>query len=97
MPTGGIVVVEGVSSYRASLADAYDLAVWVETPRATCLKRGLERDGDAALGLWQRWMADEDHYVDTEHPKQRAAVVVDGAPTVSHDPDVEFVALPWLS
>jgi uridine kinase len=36
---GGTVVVEGVSSYRITLADAYDLAVWVQSPRDTCLRR----------------------------------------------------------
>jgi len=92
---GGVVVVEGVSSLRVGLADTYDLAVWIQTPRETCLERGLERDGQAALGRWQRWMADEDLYVGAEHPEERAAVVVDGAPTVPHDPEVDFVALPW--
>ena len=97
IPPGGTVVVEGVSSYRVLLCDAYDLAAWVQTPRETCLRRGLERDGQAALALWQRWMAEEDAYVEAEHPDERAAVVVDGAPTVAHDRDVEFVALRWLS
>jgi uridine kinase len=92
---GGVVVVEGVSSFRIALADAYDLAVWVQTPRETCLERGLERDAEAALGRWQRWMADEDRYGEAEHPEQRAAAVVDGAPAVPHDPEVDFVALRW--
>jgi uridine kinase len=95
VPSGGTVVVEGVSSYRISLADAYDLAVWVQSPRETCLRRGLERDVQGALGLWQRWMAEEDAYVEAEHPDARAAVVADGAPTIAHDPEVEFVALRW--
>jgi uridine kinase len=94
---GGIVVVEGVSSYRTSLAGAYDLALWVQTPREICLRRGLERDGKAALALWQRWMAEEDGYVAMERPDERAAIVVDGAPSVAHDPDVEFFALRWPS
>jgi uridine kinase len=90
---GGVTVVEGVSSYRLSLADAYDLAVWVQAPREVCLARGLERDGQGALALWQKWMAEEDEYVNREHPERRAAVVVDGAPTLPHDREVEFVAL----
>jgi uridine kinase len=90
---GGVVIVEGVSSCRLVLADAYDVALWVQTPREVCLARGLERDGQEALGLWQKWMADEDAYVEREHPERRAAVVVDGAPAVPHDPKVEFVAL----
>jgi uridine kinase len=97
IPPGGVMVVEGVSCSRLSLADAYDLAVWVHAPRELCLARGLERDGQAALGLWQKWMADEDDYVDREGPERRAAVVVDGAPTLPHDRDVEFVAVRWPS
>ena len=92
---GGTVVVEGVSSYRLSLSDAYDLAVWVQSPRETCLRRGLERDGQAARPLWERWMAEEDVYFEEEHPDARAALVVDGAPVVAHDPEIEFVALRW--
>ena len=97
IPPGGTVVVEGVWSSRVTLADAYDVAVWVQSPRETCLRRGLERDGQAALALWQRWMAEEDEYIEAEHPEGRAAIVVDGAPTVEHDPDVQFVALRWPS
>jgi uridine kinase len=92
---GGVVVLEGVSSYRLSLADAYDLAIWVGAPREVCLARGLERDGQSALPLWQKWMAEEDEYVDREHPESRAGLVVDGAPTLRHDREVEFVALRW--
>jgi uridine kinase len=97
VPPGGTVVVEGVSSYRLSLSDAYDLAVWVQSPRETCLRRGLERDGQAALPLWQRWMTEEDAYFEAEHPDVRAAVIVDGAPTVAHDPETEFIAPRWPS
>jgi uridine kinase len=93
----GVVVVEGVSSYRLTLADAYDLAVWVQTPREKCLERGLVRDGEVALGRWQKWMADEDDYVKGEHPERRAGVVVDGAPIVPHVSEVEFVAMRWPS
>jgi uridine kinase len=95
VPAGGTVVVEGVSSYRLSLSDAYDLAVWVESPRETCLRRGLERDGQGALAVWERWMVEEDAYVAAELPDERAAGVVDGAPTVAHAPGIEFVALRW--
>jgi uridine kinase len=97
IPSGGVVVVEGVSSYRLMLADAYDVAVWVSAPRDTCFQRGLERDGQSALALWQRWMAEEDDYIDREHPEDRAALVVDGCPAVPHDHEVEFVVLRWRS
>ena len=90
---GGVVVIEGVSSLRLSVAHIYDLAVWVQTPRDVCLRRGLERDGESALPLWEKWMDEEDSYVERERPDERADVVVDGDPIEPHDREIEFIAV----
>jgi uridine kinase len=52
--------------------------VWVKTPRQERLLRGLERDGQDALGLWREWMAREDEYIAAERPQERAELVVSG-------------------
>jgi uridine kinase len=90
---GGLVVVEGVSSLRRELGRPWDLSVWVEAPRSVCLRRGLERDGQDAEPLWRQWLAAEDAYVDRDDPRGVADLIVDGAPELDHDPDVEFVVI----
>jgi uridine kinase len=76
---GGIVVIEGVAALDRRLRDAYDYRIWVETPREICFRRGLERDGDDALPLWEAWSEKEQHYWATQKPREVADVVVDGS------------------
>ena len=78
---GGVVVLEGVTASREAFRPFLAFAIWIETPRAVRLLRGLERDGEEARGLWERWMAAEDEYVERERPAERADLVVSG-----HDP-----------
>lgn len=87
------VLLEGVSSARQAVADRLSLAVWVETPRAERLARGLRRDGVAMLSAWERWMAEEDAHYFTDRAAERADVVVDGSPALPHDPEEEFARL----
>lgn len=89
----GIVIVEGVSSLRREFGDVWNLSVWVEADRSTCLRRGLQRDGEDALPLWQAWLAEEDRYIARDNPRSKADLVVDGEPADHHDPGREFVVI----
>ncbi|MFH8411509.1 uridine kinase [Streptomyces sp. NPDC018019] len=93
VPIAEAVILEGVSSSRLSVADRLTCAVWIESPRAVRLRRGLERDGDEALPLWHTWMAQEDRHFAQDNTVRRADVVVDGSPLIPHDPDSAFVRL----
>jgi uridine kinase len=75
---GGDVVLEGVTASRAAFRPYLAYAIWVETPRDLRLQRGLERDGADARPLWERWMAEEDGYVERERPHVRADRVLRG-------------------
>ncbi|MEX0664410.1 MAG: hypothetical protein WD598_06515 [Acidimicrobiia bacterium] len=88
-----VVIIEGVSSSRSEWADRLAFAVWVEAPPDLRLKRGLERDGAEAQDAWVTWMAAEDSYVARDDPLSRVDIVVDGAPTLDHDPEREFVRI----
>ena len=92
-PAGRVVIVEGVSSSRRAFRPYLTFAIWVETPRAVRLERGLERDGDDTLPLWEQWMNAEDEYIEEERPDRSADLVVAGSPTVAHDPRTEVVVL----
>jgi uridine kinase len=85
-----IVIIEGVSATRSEWADRLALSVWISTPHATRLERGLTRDGDEAAERWAGWMAEEDAYAACDRPMDRADVVVDGARSVG-EPKDEFV------
>lgn len=78
VPVAAFLVLEGVSCSRAAFAPYLAFRVWVNTPREERLRRGLERDGQDAIGLWREWMACEDEYIDAERPQERADLVVSG-------------------
>ncbi|OCA83125.1 uridine kinase [Bacillus sp. FJAT-27225] len=79
VPVGGIVIIEGVYSTRKELADFYDYTIWVDCPRDIRLKRGLERDGEAARDRWvNNWMVAEDVYVEAHSPAERADLKISG-------------------
>lgn len=79
VPAGGIVLIEGVSALRREFRGAYALGIFVNTPRALRLERGLARDGTDALAQWQDWMAAEDAYIADHKPQEFARYVVNGA------------------
>jgi len=78
---GATVLVEGIYTSRRELAPLYDLRIWVECPRHLRLSRGLERDGEASRARWELdWMPEENRYVAEHRPRERADLVVGGAP-----------------
>ncbi|HWL89396.1 MAG TPA: hypothetical protein VNO21_26510, partial [Polyangiaceae bacterium] len=74
----GVVILEGVSSARAAVRGRLSLAIWVETPRELRLTRGLERDGDGALPLWNEWMAAEDAHFAADETRDHVDLVLPG-------------------
>jgi len=88
-----VVILEGVSSGRRAVGDRLSYLVWVDTPEATRLSRGLERDGTARRRDWDRWMAEEHAFYAEDPVHDRADLVVDGAPSIAHDPEREVVRL----
>ena len=72
------VVLEGVSASRAAFRPFLACSIWVETPRELRLERGLARDGADALPLWERWMAEEDAYIERERQQEHADLIVRG-------------------
>jgi uridine kinase len=79
VPRCGVVIVEGVYVARPELAEYYDLTVWVDTPRAICLRRLHDRGHDHGPGNWNdRWRAAEDHYIAATRPATRLNLTVRG-------------------
>lgn len=75
---GGVLILEGVSSARATVRNRLSMSVWVDTPRHIRLARGLARDGSEAATLWQQWMNDEDAHFASDRTREHADVIVSG-------------------
>ncbi len=73
-----ILIIEGCYSLIIQLREYYNLKIFVETDRDVRLKRGLIRDGEAALEFWNNWMQGEDKYFNDQHVKDIADFVFNG-------------------
>jgi len=74
-----IVIIEGVSAGRREWVEHLSFVIWIETPSALRLQRGIERDGPSAVDQWESWMAAEDAYFARDPVRERADVIVDGS------------------
>ena len=70
------LVLEGVGSAPAAVADLITLLVWVEADRELRLARGLARDGEAMRGHWLEWLDEEVALHEQEGTRARADLVV---------------------
>ncbi|MFC8193051.1 uridine kinase [Cellulomonas sp. NPDC057328] len=77
VPVTDVLVLEGCGSARRAADAVATLRVWVEAAPDLRLRRGLERDGEAALPHWRTWMADEDAHFAREGTRGRADVRLD--------------------
>ncbi|GAA0239481.1 hypothetical protein GCM10010492_43330 [Saccharothrix mutabilis subsp. mutabilis] len=72
-----LLVVEGVSAARRSIAPKLDEAVWVELPDAReRLERAVARDGEASRGHLERWQAFERGWFAVDGTRDRADRIV---------------------
>ena len=90
---GPVLLVEGVGSGSRIVRPFLSYLIWVEAPSRLRLKRGLDRDGQARRPEWERWRAREDALFRREGTRACADLLVDGAPTVLHDANREYVVL----
>ncbi len=88
-----VVILEGVSSGRRAVSDRLTDLIWIEADPDVRLGRGIERDGEAKRDQWRVWMAEEDKHFAADGARDRARLIVAGAPTVDHDPEAAFVLL----
>jgi hypothetical protein len=65
----------------------------VETHPDTAETRGLERDGPDGRSFWFEWQASEKPFLERDQPWDRAKLIVDGAPTLEHDPETQCVTI----
>jgi uridine kinase len=84
LPVTPVMILEGVSSSRKEFQDYLSFSIFVDTPRAVCLARGVERDlstgkpREELERMWQKWWADEEEFFKRDGTKERANILLDG-------------------
>jgi energy-coupling factor transporter ATP-binding protein EcfA2 len=88
-----VVIIEGVGAARREVTQLLDGAVWVQSDSSEAKHRVILRDGDDAPAREVRdaWMAEEIPFLAADRPWERATIIVDGTPDISHDPIGEVV------
>lgn len=90
-----VVLLEGVGATRRTLAPMLDASIWVQSDLRLARERGLSRDlaqrpdrtEAEAEAFWDRWDAQEVHFLAEDRPWDRADLVVCGTPEETPHPD----------
>lgn len=90
-----IVIIEGVGSARAGLAELVDAVLWVQSDLELTEERNRIRvaAGEMDTAGYAAWMAEEIPFQAAERTWERADLVVCGTPKLTHDPEKEVVIL----
>lgn len=80
VPVPDVLILEGVTSGRASIRPELTMLVWVWAPPEARLARALARDGAAIRAELLAWMGAEAAHFAADRPAEYADVRVDGAP-----------------
>jgi hypothetical protein len=78
VPPAPLLVLEGVGSGAARVAELITVLGWVEVPYDLRMERGLERGGVGVAENWRQWAVDEQGLFARERTRERADVVLDG-------------------
>ncbi|MFB2582176.1 ATP-binding protein [Herbiconiux sp. P15] len=70
------LVVEGCGALSRANAALADRTIWVETNDTERKRRALERDGELYAREWDRWERQWRRFVDREHPRELAQLIV---------------------
>jgi uridine kinase len=96
-----VLLLDGVGAGRRELADMLAYTIWLEVNVRVAVARGLQRDiaehGETMRAELTRFWTDrvraEASFLAAQHTWQRADLLVDGHPSMVHDPQREFVRL----
>ena len=72
------IIIEGCGALSRGNRALADHGIWVELDEPTRKARALARDGDAYAPHWERWAAQEQAFIEREHPRELADEVVEG-------------------
>lgn len=76
LPPTDVLIIEGCGSGALAYAPYITVLVWLEADRDTRIARGIERDGEAVLPRWLRWMNSEARHFTANRTRERADVLL---------------------
>jgi cytidylate kinase len=71
------VLVEGCGTLASANVRWAHLALWLDADDALRKQRALDRDGATFASHWDQWQSEFERYVDREHPRANADLVLD--------------------
>jgi hypothetical protein len=77
VPTTGVLVLEGVGCGAAACRPYLTALLWLQAPLPVRYARAMARDGEGYRPHWDRWAAQEERYLASDHPAEHADVRVD--------------------
>lgn len=69
-------IIEGCGAMSRANHALADVGVWVEADAALRKQRALARDGEAYAPWWDMWAAQEEDFLASERPRDRADIVL---------------------
>ena len=78
VPESDYVIAEGVGSARRAFSPYVDKVIWVDSPEAVCMQRGIERDGEELEQRWNPFKLMESAFFSEDQTEKRIDVIVDG-------------------
>jgi hypothetical protein len=79
LPPPPILIVEGVGAGALAGARYLSLIAWVELGEAQRRARAMAREGSVYTGHWEMWSEQEEAYLRSDRPIERADVIIDGS------------------
>ncbi|WP_043631331.1 uridine kinase family protein [Nonomuraea candida] len=76
VPVAPVLIIEGVGTARASVAELVAYTVWLEAAEPVRLRRVLERDGAALEPRWKEWFEAERAWFAEDRTRERADLVI---------------------
>ncbi|WP_431277324.1 ATP-binding protein [Leifsonia poae] len=71
------LIVEGCGTLARANAPLADLGIWLDADDVLRKDRALARDGLSFETHWDQWQSDFERYVDREHPRDNAGLILD--------------------
>jgi uridine kinase len=93
VPPAPVVILDGVSTARASIRPRLALSVFVVTPVDLRRQRSLARDGEALLPSLREWWVGEERHFAADATADHADLLVDGGAIVPNDEVTQYVRL----
>lgn len=78
VPEDKTIIVEGVWSLQSGFLRYYDYRIWLEAPASIRLQRGVLRDGNNMLKVWEEeFIPIDERYRELQSPQLEADCVID--------------------